>query len=280
MADWGVRLSKLAQFLATGGTVPETAISTAEMDTALVLHPDGGGGVEWDTDATGGGGGLAVGQVVDYPTTFTGDTIDGSSTTPFVDVAAFDVKEVLNSRVLHLVTLGASKDDRVRVTLGTTKAAAFDVRVCLRTYFHNWTTAIRDHWVEVRLSDASDVQLAAFRFRNRSFVSNGDNMWVHEVVHAIGTGAPPTTGILNPFAFPGETVTLRFTRDGSDNVLAYHGKGTAPLALMPAFSDVFVPTTAVVSGTLARIEIAHHTPAGPGATSEAIHTWVDYVQSV
>jgi hypothetical protein len=33
-----------------------TDIPTAETDTALVLHPDGAGGVEWGADATGGGG--------------------------------------------------------------------------------------------------------------------------------------------------------------------------------------------------------------------------------
>jgi hypothetical protein len=31
-------------------------VPTAETDTALVLHPDGAGGVEWGPDATGGGG--------------------------------------------------------------------------------------------------------------------------------------------------------------------------------------------------------------------------------
>lgn len=40
----------------SGGTVTEiTDLPTAETDTSLVLHPDGVGGVEWDTDATGGG---------------------------------------------------------------------------------------------------------------------------------------------------------------------------------------------------------------------------------
>ena len=37
-------------------------IPTVETDTALVLHPDGAGGVEWDTDATGGGGGISSGS--------------------------------------------------------------------------------------------------------------------------------------------------------------------------------------------------------------------------
>lgn len=58
MALFGKRLAKLAQFLATGGTVPETAISTSETDTTLRLAPDGSGGVEWGTGGGGGGGGI------------------------------------------------------------------------------------------------------------------------------------------------------------------------------------------------------------------------------
>lgn len=53
MALWNNRLAKLAQLLVTAGTVPETAISTAETDTGLRLRPNGTGGVEW-----GPGGGL------------------------------------------------------------------------------------------------------------------------------------------------------------------------------------------------------------------------------
>jgi hypothetical protein len=41
---------------APGGVAELTDIPTAETDTALVLHPDGAGGVEWGADATGGGG--------------------------------------------------------------------------------------------------------------------------------------------------------------------------------------------------------------------------------
>lgn len=37
------------------GTIEITSITTDETDTALVLHPDGEGGVEWGPDATGGG---------------------------------------------------------------------------------------------------------------------------------------------------------------------------------------------------------------------------------
>jgi hypothetical protein len=54
MANWATRLAKLAQALATAGTVPETSISTSETDTDLRLAPDGTGGVEWGTGGAGG----------------------------------------------------------------------------------------------------------------------------------------------------------------------------------------------------------------------------------
>jgi hypothetical protein len=44
-----------------------TDLATSETDTDLVLHPDGSGGVVWDTDATGGGGG-GSGNVIAEPT--------------------------------------------------------------------------------------------------------------------------------------------------------------------------------------------------------------------
>jgi len=52
-----------------------TDIPTAETDTALVLHPDGSGGIVWGTDATGGGGGGLGHSFVGY------NTVGGTWTT-------------------------------------------------------------------------------------------------------------------------------------------------------------------------------------------------------
>lgn len=61
-------------------------LPTAETDTALVLHPDGTGGVAWGTDATGGGGGGTITvQEADATVSSAIDTIDFG--------AGFDVTE-------------------------------------------------------------------------------------------------------------------------------------------------------------------------------------------
>jgi hypothetical protein len=225
----------------------------------------------------GGGGGIAIGQAVAYPTTFTGDTINGSSTTPFADVDAFTTKEVLNSRILHLQTDGASKDDRVRVTLGTTKAAAFDVRACVMAHLSRWS-ADRDTYFEVRLSDTSDVQIALVRLYG---AFSGPNSTAFMPIAAkMGTGSPSGAGSnFDPSVPMGQPVTLRFQRDGSNNVTAQIGIGSTPTALGPFFDGALVPLTASAAQTLARVEFSIHTPSGPGSTAQA-HAYVDYLASV
>lgn len=222
-------------------------------------------------------GGASYGQVVSYPTTFTGDTINGSSTTPFVDVSAFAVKEVLNSRILHLKQTDASKDERVRVTLGTTKAAAFDVSVCFAASCAHWATAY-DTYAEVRLSDASDNQIAIVRLGGVA-----GSTAVNEVLEARfgGASAPAATGNYVPHVERGETITVRFVRDGSNVISFYYGIGTGPMAL----AQMLLTTnntyyTQTVAGTLARVEIAAHSPTGPAAGQDIVDIWLDYLASV
>jgi hypothetical protein len=226
-----------------------------------------------------GGGGASYGQVIDYPTSFTGDVINGSSTTPFVDVAAFDTKQVLNSRILHLQSLGASKSHRVRVTLGTTKAGAFDVRACLSCINQWYSTNTGDTYTQFRLSTSGDVQLAAVYFYGLGSAVNNRRM----TFRVGGTGPAGVDDNHEPWFAPGTDVTLRITRDGSDVIRFYFGMAQAPMALVPVlrqqtgnYGEAYSTTQ---SGTLARIEIAHLTPSGPGSTFEA-NTFVDYVASV
>jgi hypothetical protein len=225
------------------------------------------------------GGGLALGQTFSYPTTFSGDTIDGSSTTPFVDVAAFDTKEVLNSRILHLQTLGASKNQRVRVTLGTTKAGAFDVRTAVAFGGILWSSAV-DAYLEIRLSTSGDSQLAIARIGSQSNSFAGGEV-IHNDVCRVGGSSISSAGANTDHGSPcGETFTLRFVRDGSNVITFYIGHGSAPMALVPvlklADDTIF---TATQSGTLARVEYAIHTPSGPGSTAQW-DAFVDYLASV
>lgn len=215
------------------------------------------------------------GQTQNYRRVFANDVINGSSATPFADVAAFDTKEVLNSRILHLRTLGASKDQRVRVTLGTTKAAAFDVTVCIVWNGQRWSTSM-DTYGEVRLSTSADAQIAVARVGMQASVTD----WGMRVG---GSSISTANDTLEPRFHLGQAITLRFVRDGS-NVISYSfGLGTAPMALVPIVGfnvgGVDIPYTQTVSGTLARIEFAQHTPSGPNA-SAAVDMYVDYLASV
>lgn len=226
----------------------------------------------------GGGGGASYGQTVNYPTVFTGDVVDGSSTTPFVDVAAFDTKEVLNSRILHFVTLGASQDQRVRITLGTTKSAAFDVRICLAVNGSYWSAATGDYYTEVRLSTSGDAQLAIARLI--PLVSPGGSP--HDYLQTLRVGGSSITSIdvnVEPKFAYGSTITLRIKRDGANNVTFEYGVGNAPMALVNLLDGALAPYSVSSSGTLERIEIAQHSPSGPGGTAR-IETFVDYVASV
>jgi hypothetical protein len=226
-----------------------------------------------------GGGGASYGQVIDYPTSFTGDVIDGSSTTPFADVAAFDTKQVLNSRILHLQTLGANKAHDVRVTLGTTKAGAFDVRACMSCINQWYGANTGDAYTSLRLSTSADAQLAEVRFYNAGDAITNRHM----ILRCGGSGMSGGSANAEPWFAPGTDVTLRITRDGSDVIRFYYGLDKAPTALVPILrqqtGNYGEEYTETVSGTLARIQIAHRTPTGPGSTYQ-VDTFVDYVASV
>lgn len=227
--------------------------------------------------------GLSPGQVISYPSSFSGDTINGSSTTPFVDVAAFDTKEVLNSRIVHLQTKGASKDHKVRVTLGTTKAGAFDVRVALAFKGLPWSSADNNTYADVRLTTAAGAaQLAVGRLQG----FQGDSIssfTFYPPVCVVKFGGSSVAAIgdnFTPMAMFGEVMTLRFVRDGSDVIRFYAQSGVAPLALPGIIlRSNFEPYTVTQSGTLACIEFTIHTPSGPGSAVE-YDVWLDYLQSV
>jgi hypothetical protein len=301
----GTTAARLAIGAATtvlhGGTTPaysavvEGDLSTSDITTANATTSKHGFAPKYPNDATkyldgtgaytvpaGGGGGTTFGQVYSYPTTFSGDTINGSSTTPFVDVAAFDTKEVLNSRILHLRTLGASKDQSVRVTLGTTKAAAFDVTMAVAFSGLHWAAGF-DTYLEVALKTAAGAVFLAFARIGPSVLAiisgGGSNGYVDSV--RVGGDTISGANARDEFTAPhGSTYTLRFTRDGSNVVRFYIGHGTAPMTLGQVTSVADdTPYTATQSGTLAVIDYKIHTPSGPGSTAQW-DAYVDWLASI
>jgi hypothetical protein len=161
------------------------------------------------------------------------------------------------------------------VTLGTTKAGAFDVTVCVAASGSLWSAQGDTAFVIYgRTSGGSDIFKAAILFYN-----DGVNAQLPRTLvrfNSLGAGA------VSEFAsfHMGEVYTLRFTRDGSNNHRYEVGFGASPMALVPVISTadntIYTPTT---SGTLERIEFNTITPAGPIAGSE-VNAYIDYLASV
>jgi hypothetical protein len=253
---------------------------TPKLPNDATKYLDGTGAYTVPAGGGGGGGGVTYGQVLSYPTTFSGDVQNGNDlNTNCTVVSAFSTQDVLNSRVLHLQTLGASKDHRIRYTLGTTKAGAFDV-VCACSLAGLYWSGASDSYLEVRLSTAADAQLAIVRIMPfLAGVVSGDNVQMNQL--RMGGSSISGASANSSFSAPSNsTYTLRFTRDGSNVISFFVGIGTAPLALAPSLvNSNNVPFTATVSGTLARVEFSIHTPSGPGSTAQW-DAYVDYLESL
>lgn len=224
----------------------------------------------------GVGGGTDIGQAVPYPTSFDGsDTFDGSSTTPFANVNAFTSKTVVSSRILKLVSTGTSFDHRVRVTPATARTGVFDIRLAFASSFSKYNSD-EDGYLEIRLSQSDDTQIALFRFYGR-FLTGMGFMSALRMGSKLGAGAPLAVGNeFDPLILCGLPVTLQIKRDGSNLVTANYGLGSLPMALVPVLNGAVAPKSATVSGTLARIEISHKLPATADATT-SFTTFVDYV---
>lgn len=230
----------------------------------------GGGGLDeaahdaLDHSGLTGVGGSYI-QAFPDPTDFDGsDILDGSDTSKFVNVAAFTTKETINN-ALHLVTTGASRDHRVRVTLGTSKAGVFDLQIKISAFLRAWQSEA-DTWAEVRLSDTSDVQIAAVRLYAFAYGARARGYYLSA---GLGATTPPAAGVQHPCVPEGLPSLLRFTRDGSNVVRGYWAAGAVPLGPARFANDSWIPITATgVTQTLARVEIAFHTPSGPDANSQ------------
>jgi len=149
---------------AAPGSVSEiTDIPTAETDTALVLHPDGAGGVEWGTDATGGGGAM--------PTIVHRASQQDSTTNQSVTITAAASG---NRLVVAVVLLGRypSSLSCTNVTWTNIKDAA-----------HN--NAYVSIWVGVVAGGSSGTTIT---------VNTGSSDWMRSMVYEIADTLTPTLG--------------------------------------------------------------------------------------
>lgn len=214
------------------------------------------------------GGGTTYGAAVAYPTSFSGDDDDGSSFTPWVDQTAFDVATVINSTILNVVTKGASKDQFKRKTLGTTKAAAFDFRWWGCTPDLTYWSGAEDAYVELRLLTSGGTQVAGWRIKPQALAAGQ----VQFRVGVYGGGGIVTTNV-DPTIIRGQAVLLRVVRDGSDKLTYYMGMGVHGGLVRWIQQSDDAPYNPTQSGTIARAEVAIHTPSGPGGTAEFGFSW-------
>lgn len=216
---------------------------------------------------------LRFGQAIPYPSAFAGDSEDMSSLANWADVDAFTTKEIVGGHVLHLVTVGPSKDDRVRKTLGTTKAGAFDFRFRFAASFHSWT-ADKDTWFEISLSTTGGTYIATALVR--ALAAGG------HILEVGTTGATTPTTNARLISYPGQPQVLRIHRDAGNLLNFDWGLGVAPIGLHPILdtSTDNLPLDLSSAGTVGRIDLALHTPSGPGASQHLCQAWVDSVESL
>lgn len=250
-----------------------------KLDNNAAHFLDGTGA--WSTPGGGGGGGVSFGQTIAYPTSFTGDVQSGDQLyTNMTDVSAFDAKTVENSRILHVTTKGSAKDQKLRLALGTTKAGAFDVRVCFALGGFYWANP-SDSYMEIRLSTSGDSQIAVARILTVNYDAATAGAWWKN--QGIRVGGASIAGINDNMEFTiaiGMPYTIRIVRDGSNVISFYIGIGNTPMVLIPVIKNSdLTPFTTTVSGTLARVEVAIHTVSGAGASAEW-NGYLDYIASV
>lgn len=263
----------------SGLTVEEVDGSPTVVATKLVL-PNGTLGVVGTvaTYTPSGGSGSVPEQALPYPTSASGDDDLSASTAGWSDVGANAYTTFSSDgKIITAVVTGASKTAVIRKTLGTTKAAAFDFRLGLLPYI-DWWASIADQTLTVFLKTSGGSQIAAVRFDPMNMAEPATRSLYLACAGSGGYTRSSSMGI--PY---GASVTLRITRDGSDNVLFYYAIGPTPIDLLPVTqpgSGTYrAPLTFSSSGTVARIEIQTATVAGPAASSE----WgfkLDYFQSV
>lgn len=213
------------------------------------------------------GGGSSYGQTEPYPSSLSGNDDGMSATTNWVDVDAFTAKAIQDSTVLHLQTVGASQDDRVRYTLGTTRAAAFDFRFYGVTFSAQHWSGDFDTYLEIYLTTSAPAGMAMCRFGVQNSL-HGNKLI------RFGQTSVVTTNTAN--VIPGQmSLDIRFVRDGSNIVTFYTRQvgGTGWHKVLKTSDNTEYSVTS--SGTIARVELSIHTPSGPGGGQHVCDAYID-----
>ena len=242
-------------------SVLDTAANFTGTDVEAVLAE-----LQDNIDAGGGGGASLPDQSIVYPTSLTGNDEDGTSVANWADVAAFTTKSVVDSKFAYFMRSGGAGLSRVRKTLGTTRAGAFDFRFGVAASGSFWSSSADTYWL-IELRTSADALIGVVRIEH--ILSSGIYL---NGIRVGGSGGPVAGGTnINRHSWHGQRVTLRITRDGSDVLRFYTASGDVPMVLPQVLSGSIAPYTVTSAGTVARIEIACNTINV--AQSEL---WLDY----
>jgi hypothetical protein len=256
-----------------GGSSVVAAAGALNFDASDFDVTDEGGGVAGIALASPGGGGGGNDQSYPYPGSLSGDSTHFAATTGWSDVGtdAFGALEILNSSVLHLKTIG-NKSSVLRHTLSTPFTGVFDVRTLISLggtlvssnddTLHTFALNRADGIGVARILLGSRVNGSEIVYKMRIYWNNGSSAGVHL-----------------PWPHAGQGITLRITRDASNNLGWFVGLGERPLGLIPLVNDSSrVPLTGSSALQVDRIEyqIATVNQAGAGEA----HMFVDYFESV
>ena len=245
----------------TGLTGVGGAQTWADFDQDHDLHDHTG------VPGVGGGGATLPDQSIVYPTSFSGNDEDGTSVANWTDVAAFTTKSVVDGKFAYFFRGNSAGTSRVRKTLGTTRAGAFDFRFSVAVNGSFWSSAADTFWL-LELRTAADALIGVVRIEH---YASGTILYYNNI-RVGGSGGPVANGsIINRNARHGERITARITRDGSDVLRFYVEAGTVPMVSSQILSGGIVPYTVTSAGTVARVEIACTTVNV--ANSEL---WLDY----
>lgn len=221
----------------------------------------------------GGGGGATNDQAYAYPTSLSGDSTHFAATTGYSDVGtdAFGTLEILNSSILHMQVVG-NKSSVLRHTLSSALPGAFDVRTLMMmggTYFsgNDQTT----HTFALQTSGG----LGVMRLQFRSRVTGSEGAFFMGVYYNNGS----TADVMLPWIKAGDAVTVRLTRDASNNLGWFVGLGERPMAVVPLIDG---SARAKIGGSSAlqvdRIE--YQIATNNQAAGHVADMFVDYLQII
>lgn len=251
------------------GTPTRLGVGTA---TQVLAVNSGATAPEWVDAASGGS---SVQQLYAYPqhADLSGDSdhFTSDNTTKWTNQdTTFDTRDVVGGSFQRLGITGASQTSTIRQVLGTPLTGAFDVRTLIHPDIHVHSSAD----VSVGFKGLNSAGSRVFEMRLTAHINSGGTTINIVQLDCFGNG---DANEIQQAWYEGQSVTLRVTRDGSNNLQFFHGLGSTPMVLNTAIDSSRIPISLSQTGTVDWIEYTMIVPAGPNASSQR-WLYIDYFQ--